>query len=198
MAKSKQSLFADLIARVQHCNLCPRMQHRKRVLGFANGNLHSPILFIAEAPGRLGADKFGIPLYGDQAGHNFEMLIASAGIKRESVFITNAILCNPRTLDGNNDSPALSEIRNCSQYLEETLEIIKPKYIVPLGAVALASLNAIKPHQIRLSESVGKVFSWNGYKIYPLFHPGPRVFIHRAKAQQLEDYRALARLVDKS
>lgn len=197
MVKSKQYLFADLIARVQHCNLCSRMQHRKRVLGFANGTLDSPVLFIAEAPGRLGADKFGIPLYGDQAGHNFEMLIASAGIKRESIFITNAVLCNPRTPDGNNDSPTSAEIRNCSQYLREALEIIKPKYVVTLGAIALASLNAIKPHQIKLSEGVGELFSWNGFQVYPLFHPGPRAFIWRTKTQQVEDYRTLANLLGK-
>ena len=197
MAESKQSLFADLVARVQHCNLCPRMQHRKKVLGSSNGNLDSSLLFIAEAPGRLGADKFGIPLYGDQTGRNFEKLIAGAGLNRGAIFITNAVLCNPRTPDGNNDSPTLLEIRNCSQYLKEMLEIIKPEYVVPLGAAALASLNAIKPHQIKLSEGVGKVFLWNGYTLYPLFHPGPRAFIRRTKAQQVEDYRALASLLDK-
>ena len=197
MAKSKQSLFADLIARVQYCNLCPRMQHRKKVLGSLNGSLDSRVVFIAEAPGRLGADKFGIPLCGDQTGRNFEMLIASAGIKRESIFITNAVLCNPRTPAGNNDSPTLLEICNCSQYLKETLEIINPKYVVPLGAAALSSLNAIKPHQIKLSEGVGKLFSWNGYQVYPLFHPGPRAFIGRTKTQQVEDYIALAHEVDK-
>ncbi len=192
MAESKQSLFADLVARVQHCYLCPRMQHRKKVLGSSNGNLDSPLLFIAEAPGRLGADKFSIPLYGDQTGRNFEMLIASAGIKRESIFITNAVLCNPRTPDGNNDSPTPTEIHNCSIYLKETLEIIKPKYVVPLGAAALASLSVINPHKIKLSEGVGKLFSWNGYQVYPLFHPGPRAFIRRTKIQQVEDYATLA------
>lgn len=198
MVKSKQSLFADLVARVEHCNLCSRMQHRRKVLGFPNGSLNSSVLFIAEAPGRLGADKFGIPLYGDQTGRNFEMLIASAGLDRESIFITNAVLCNPRTTDGNNDSPTLTEIRNCSRYLKETLEIIKPKYVITLGAVALTVLNAIKPHQIKLSEGVGKLFSWDGYQVYPLFHPGPRAFIRRTKAQQLEDYRTLAGLWGKT
>lgn len=194
MARSKQSLFADLIARVQHCALCSRMQHRRKVLGPQNGDIDSPLVFIAEAPGRLGADKFGIPLYGDQTGRNFEMLIASAGINRESVFITNAVLCNPRTPDGKNDSPTIAEIRNCSIYLKETLEIIKPKLVVPLGMAALAALNIINPHQIRLSEGVGKLFSWNGYRVYPLFHPGPRAFIWRTKTQQMEDYRTVAKL----
>ena len=195
--KSKQLQFTDLVERVQSCSLCPRMAQRTRVLGPPNGNLDSSVVFIAEAPGRLGADKFGIPLFGDQAGRNFEMLIASTGLNRGSIFITNAVLCNPRTPGGNNDSPTMPEIRNCSQYLSETLDIIKPKYIVPLGAVALASLNAIKPHQIKLSEGVGKLYSWNGYQVYPLFHPGPRAFIWRPKYRQEEDYLALANLLGK-
>lgn len=195
MAKSKQSLFADLIARVQRCNLCPRMQHRKKVLGSPNGSLDSPVFFIAEAPGRLGADKFGIPLYGDQTGRNFEMLIASAGLDRESIFITNAVLCNPRTTDGNNDSPTKPEIRNCSIYLKETLDIIKPKYVAPLGKVALTALKMIHPIAIELSESVGQLFSWNDYQLYPLFHPGPRAFIWRGKAEQRRDYISLAKLL---
>lgn len=197
MTKSKQSLFADLVAQVQHCNLCPRMQSRTKVLGPSNGNLNSPIVFIAEAPGRLGADKFGVPLYGDQTGDNFEMLIEAAGFNRESIFITNAVLCNPRTPKGNNTSPIRLEIHTCSRYLREILAIVKPKYIVPLGAVALASLNVIQPHQIRLSEDVGKLFSWDGYQVYPLYHPGPRAFIRRTKIQQVEDYRALASFLGK-
>lgn len=161
------------------------------MLGPLNGDLNSPVVFIAEAPGRLGADKFGIPLYGDQTGHNFEMLLAAAGLKRGSIFITNALLCNPRTLRGNNDSPTLTEIRNCSRYLREILEIVKPKYVVPLGRVALASLSAIEPHRIKLSEDVRKVFQWHGYLVYPLYHPGPRTFIQRTKAQQAADYTIL-------
>lgn len=197
MKKSKQSQFADLVARVQRCDLCPRMQDRRKVLGPSNGNLDSPIVFIAEAPGRLGADKFGVPLHGDQTGRNFELLIASAGLGRDSIFVTNAVLCNPRTPFGNNDSPSLTEIRNCSRYLTEILQIVKPRYIVPLGRVALASLNAIEPHGISLLQGVGKEFPWRGYLVYPLFHPSPRAFVHRTRDQQIEDYKNLDRLPSK-
>lgn len=193
--KSQQSLFTELIVRVQNCNLCRRMRHRRRVLGPSNGSISSPIVFIAEAPGRLGADKFGTPLYGDQTGRNFQELISKVGINRKFIFVTNAVLCNPRTPAGNNDSPTPAEIRNCSQHMKETLEIIKPKYVVTLGAAALASLNAIEPHYIKLTEGVGELFSWNGYQVYLLFHPGPRAFIKRPKAEQLQDYENLARLL---
>lgn len=195
MKRSKQLLFSDLVSRVQRCNLCPRMQKSRKVLSRANGNLDSTVVFIAEAPGRLGADKFGTPLYGDQSGRNFEQLIASAGLKRELIFITNAVLCNPRSADGNNDSPTLTEIRNCSRFLKETLEIVKPKYIAPLGATALVALNTVEPHRIKLSEGVEKVFQWYGYLVYPLYHPGPRAFVWRAKDQQGKDYQQLAYLL---
>ena len=195
--KSKQLLFADLVAHALVCSLCLRMSQRRRVLGPSNGNLDSPVVFIAEAPGRLGADKFGIPLYGDQTGRNFEWLISGAGISREAVFITNAVLCNPRTTHGNNDSPTISEIRNCSVHLIEALGIVRPQCVVPLGTVALRALNIIEPLEIKLTEGVGKLFSWAGYQVYPLFHPSPRAFARRSKNQQLEDYRALAELLKK-
>jgi len=193
--KSKQLQFADLVGRVQGCSLCPRMTQRRRVLGPPNGNLDSPVVFIAEAPGRLGADKFGIPLFGDQTGRNFEWLIANAGISREVIFITNAVLCNPRAAGGKNDSPTMTEVRNCSIHLKGTLEIVGPKYIVPLGSVALASLNVIESHNIKLSQGVGKLFPWSRYLVFPLFHPGPRAFIWRPKTQQVVDYEVVRHLM---
>jgi DNA polymerase len=72
------------------------MCNRRKVLSANNGNLNSKVVFIAEAPGRLGAECTGIPLYGDKTGENFEMLLGNIGWKREDVFITNSILCNPQ------------------------------------------------------------------------------------------------------
>src|SRR4030042_6887023 len=120
VSDSKQLQFDNLVERVAHCSLCPRMLSRTKVLTSLNGSLDSQIIFVAEAPGRLGADKYGLPLHGDQTGRNFEMFLNHSGFYRDSVFITNAVLCNPRSIDGNNDSPTISEIRNCSSFLDET------------------------------------------------------------------------------
>lgn len=195
MEGSKQQLYADLVTRVADCDLCLRMRDRRKVLGPSNGDLDSPVVFIAEAPGRLGADKYGVPLHGDQAGRNFDMLMASAGLHRESVFITNAVLCNPRDIRGNNARPSVTEVRNCSRHLREVLDITKPKCVVPLGSVALSSLDAIEPHGVELSRGIGKAFLWNASIVFPLFHPGPRALVHRRKMQQTEDFRSLAELL---
>jgi uracil-DNA glycosylase family 4 len=119
----------------------------------------------------------------------------AAGLTRQSVFITNSILCNPRGQQGNNGTPSSSEIRMCARYLEETLEIVSPIYIVPLGVTALMALNIIEPHGIKLSDGVGKLFEWKNYQIYPLFHPGPRALIHRTRTQQMEDYAEFGKLL---
>jgi uracil-DNA glycosylase len=56
------------------CPNCPRMKDCQPVLRMKESDLNKPIMFIAEAPDRLGAEISRIPLYGDQTGDNFEEL----------------------------------------------------------------------------------------------------------------------------
>lgn len=193
---TKLTRFKDLVQSIQNCNLCPRMQCRRKVFSEANGNLNSRVLFIAEAPGRLGADKTGIPLYGDKTGDNFEILLGNIGWKREDIFITNAILCNPREENGNNATPNRGEITNCLPYIEMTLELLQPEVVVTLGAIALRTLNGISPHGLTLKNNVGQSTPWESKLLVPLYHPGPRAIVHRALSKQRSDFMQLAKLVD--
>ncbi len=93
------------------------MLNKPKILTNNNGNIYSYTLFVGEAPGRLGADRTGVPFLGDRTGYNFQNLLNNAGIKREDIFITNALLCNPKN-GNNNDTPVIDEIRNCSLYLK--------------------------------------------------------------------------------
>ena len=65
---SKRARFEDLGDTVQQCTLCPRLCGRTKVLSDANGDLESTVLFVAEAPGRLGAEVTGVPLRGTGPG----------------------------------------------------------------------------------------------------------------------------------
>src|SRR5579872_1859340 len=102
--------FDDLVADVQACRVCPRMCNSRRVLSRSAGPLNAVIMFIGEAPGRLGADESGLPFHGDKAGHNFEALLRHVGLSRYDVFVTNAVLCNPRDTAGNNAPPSRQEL----------------------------------------------------------------------------------------
>ena len=192
-------LFASLVRDVQSCRACPRMGGRRRVLSPANGPLTACVLFIAEAPGRLGGDKGGVPLTGDASGRNFTRYLTSAGWERSEVFVTNAALCNPRTPRGTNAPPSPQELRNCSCHLRRTLEIVRPAVIATLGTKALAALSLITPHSLNLREHAAQPQSWNGSTLFPLYHPSPQVVISptgRGHEAQEADYRALRLLLE--
>ncbi len=192
----KQStLFRRLEAEAAACLICERMQERKAVLSQRNGSLNPKILFIAEAPGRNGADRTRIPFHGDASGATFEKLLASIHLTRADIFITNTVLCSPRKPSGANDKPTRAEIRNCSDFLHRTIELLNPPIVATLGAVALDALKLIAPHEYRLKTSAAQVFDWNGRRLVPLYHPSPQVLITaRPLAQQMEDFKVLFRV----
>jgi len=171
------------------------MWGRPKVLSESNGNPESRVLFIGEAPGRLGADRTGIPLSGDKSGQNFDMLLRNIGWTRNDIFITNAVLCNPRSKKGNNEPPSDEEIANCSAFLQMTLELIAPDVVVTLGTVPLKAIAHIQPHAYELSKTVRRLVPWDGRWLMPMYHPGQRAMVHRSLASQRADYFQLSKLV---
>ena len=191
----KQSaLFSKVEAEAAVCSKCERMCDRQAVLSKLNGSLTPKIMFVAEAPGRNGADRTRIPFYGDASGETFEKLMASIKLSREEIFITNTVLCSPRKPSGANDKPTKTEIRNCSDFLRRTIEVINPPIIATLGAVALDALKLIAPHEFTLKESAAKILNWNGRQLVPLYHPSPQVLITaRRLSEQLQDFEVVGR-----
>jgi uracil-DNA glycosylase family 4 len=187
--------FDRLVEAVRLCRRCPAMEGRRRVLGRANGRLDGRVLFVAEAPGRLGGDRTGEPLTADQTGRNFARLLGAAGLRRDEVFVTNALLCNPRTRRGLNRAPRSAELSACREHLRRTLELVPAPLVVSLGAVALRQLGAIRPHGLSLRADVGRVVPWGDRRLVPLYHPGPRAQIHRPFARQQDDFRALSTIL---
>jgi len=168
------------------------MEGRRRVLGAGNGPLQAHALFLAEAPGRLGGDRTGRPLTSDQTGRNFARLLDGIGWRREDVFVSNAVLCNPRDAAGRNAPPSAREIRHCSAHLRDLLTVLDPPLVVTLGRVALSALALLAPHDIDLRRDVATAQAWNGRTLVPLYHPGPRAQLHRTFAQQLDDFVQLS------
>lgn len=168
------------------------MLNSTRVLGPGSGSINAPVMFVGEAPGRLGADASELPFHGDRAGHNFEELLDQVGLSRYDAFVTNAILCNPRDKHGNNATPDATEIQNCSEFLREQVALINPKIVVTLGAVSLRSAEMVATHSLALRSAVRTASDWFGRLLIPLYHPGQRAMIHRSFANQLSDYQFVA------
>jgi DNA polymerase len=190
----RQEQFDALVAEAAACRRCPAMCGRSAVLSERNGRTGARVMFVGEAPGRQGGDRTRVPFSGDQSGRNFTRYLASIGLGREEVFITNAALCNPRTETGANRKPSREEVSNCSEFLRRQVETVAPAVVVTLGAVSLAALRAVEYHPLTLKENVGQIESWNGRLLVPLYHPSPQVLAsHRREPQQLEDYQSVAR-----
>jgi len=193
-ANPLRASFIALAAEAAACRLCPALCERRAVLSERNGNLKPRALFIAEAPGRQGGDRTRVPLSGDQSGRNFARFISSINLERDRIFITNAVLCNPRKPSGANRKPTTAEVLNCSAFLRRQIEVLDPPVVVTLGAVSLAALRRVEYHELSLKENAGQVHEWNGRLLVPVYHPSPQVLAsHRREAAQLRDYQAIAR-----
>ena len=190
--------FAKLVAEAAACVRCPAMCDRAAVLSKLNGNVDARVMFVGEAPGRKGADRTRVPFSGDQSGKNFDRFLASVGLTRAEIFVTSAALCNPRSTTGANRRPTSTELRNCSKFLQRTIELIDPRVIVTLGGVALEALKAIEVHSFTLRDDAAKLRQWNGRTLIPLYHPSPQVLItSRDERAQRRDYKVVARILNK-
>jgi len=186
--------FAALCAEAAACTLCPRMAGRRRVLSDACGPVPARLMLVGEAPGRRGADRTGVPFSGDASGRALSDLLQGAGMLRDAIFLTNAVLCNPRDAAGRNACPNRDELANCAGFLARQIALVNPKVVAPLGAVALAALDRLSPHGLTLADA-GRPVPWHGRVLFPLYHPSPRARGHRALRRQRADFSRLAGLV---
>jgi uracil-DNA glycosylase family 4 len=190
----RRARFATLTAEAANCTRCAAMCGRSAVLSELNGSVKSRIMFIGEAPGRKGADQTRVPFSGDQSGKNLDRFLASINLRRQDIFITSAALCNPRTESGANRKPSKTELKNCSEFLRRTFELVDPAVVITLGSVALEAISAIQPHGLILKESAAKIHRWNSRVLVPIYHPSPQVLAsHRREPEQLQDYKVIAR-----
>ena len=193
---SKSNAFDSLCAAAAACRTCTELADKAAVLSELNGNLNPKVMFIGEAPGRVGADRTRRPFYGDKSGDNLQTLLNSIGLTRDEIFITSAVLCSPRSATDANRKPTRSEIKNCSSFLVRTFELIDPPIVATLGSVALDGIKTIEPHLLSLKLNAGQVVDWYGRKLIPLYHPSPQVIAaHRGLGLQLQHFQTLGTLL---
>lgn len=193
---SKTDEYNQLCTEAQSCRICPDLADKTAVLSLLNGSLNPKVMFIGEAPGRVGADRTRRPFYGDKSGDNFQKLLDSIGLSRDEIFITSAVLCSPRSATDANRKPTRPEIKNCASHLKRTFELIDPVIVATLGSVALDGIKAIEPHQATLKLNAGEVVDWHGRKLIPLYHPSPQVIAaQRGLGLQLRHFQTLGKLL---
>jgi DNA polymerase len=157
---------------------------------FSQGNNNAQIMFIGEAPG-ADEDRLGAPFVG-RCGKLLDKMFDAIKIKREDCFITNVLPWRPP----GNRAPTDEEIAICLPFLIRQIELIKPKYIVLLGGIALKS---VMETDDTISRARGK---WMEYSIsddckanvVATYHPS---YLLRSTSQKSKVWIDLLRLKNK-
>ncbi|MBE7707802.1 MAG: uracil-DNA glycosylase [Cyanobacteria bacterium SIG27] len=145
------------------CRKCHLANSRTNVV-FSDGIPNSKLMLIGEAPG-YWEDMKGLPFVG-RAGQLLDRIFESVGLSRQKhVYICNTIKCRPPE----NRNPLPEEKNACREFLDQQLEILKPRIILICGSVAL---NSMLPNERGITSARGKWFNgpYNS-KMMPIFHP---------------------------
>lgn len=174
---TKEKKIKELCSDIQLCHKCERLTQSRNKIVNGYGDLNAQVIFIGEAPGRLGADITGIPFTRDKSGKILQRMLHMIGMKEsheesdspvlKNAYITNIIRCNPRNADNNNGTPDHIEISNCASYLEQEIKIINPFMLVPLGLTA----SKVFLGNSFTGKCFGYIFSDGNRCLFPLWHP---------------------------
>ena len=179
-----QAELEQVAEQVSVCTDCKLHLSRKLAVP-GEGPANAELLFIGEGPG-FHENEQGRPFVG-AAGSFLEELLASIGMKREQVFITNIIKCRP---PGNRD-PQPPEIEACSGYLERQIRAINPKVIVTLGRF---SMSRFIPNG-RISALHGRAQRVGGRTVVAMYHPAAALHQPSLRRTIEQDFARLPALI---
>lgn len=174
----------DIAAQIKACHKCPLFEHAKNAVP-GEGSPNAQILILGEAPG-ANEDIQGMPFVG-RAGQILNELLASAGIKREDVFITNVVKHRP---PGNRD-PAPEEVAACRPFLEEQIMCIDPEIIVALGNHALEFITGSAGISGMRGKLLHKDITGKSRKVIPTFHPAALIYNNSLRKAAEEDFKMI-------
>lgn len=166
--------------------VCPELAAGATQLVMGDGSPAADIVFIGEAPGRQ-EDEQGLPFVG-ASGRFLNEMLASAGMNREDVYITNIVKYRPP----NNRDPEPEEKRAFWPYLMRQLEIIQPKVVITLGR---HSGECFIP-DLRISRDHGhaRTVKYHEYEflVIPLYHPAAALYNGSMRQTLIDDFLTAA------
>jgi DNA polymerase len=138
---------------VGHCTACELYKGATQAV-FGEGLARSEVMLVGEQPGDR-EDRDGHPFVGP-AGRMLDKALEEAGVDRRLVYVTNAVKHFRYEQRGKrriHQRPSAEHIRACRPWLDAELEVVRPRVLVCLGAVAAQSLLGSK---VRVTRDRGK------------------------------------------
>jgi uracil-DNA glycosylase len=164
-----ESGLETLAEAVRSCVACADLAACRHAAVPGHGPASARLMLVGTAPGRLGADRTGLPFMGDASGRR---LTAALGSRRPDVYISNVVKCAPKRCDVKgrrgfrepqseppydhgrcrltdarcravNRDPSAEELARCRPFLERELKLVNPVGVVALGRLAEQVLQEI-------------------------------------------------------
>ncbi|OBK53444.1 uracil-DNA glycosylase family protein [Mycobacterium kubicae] len=125
---------------IKTCRRCEGMNRPRETESAPGwGNLDSPVAIVGQSLCEQCMEPQE-PFY-EGSGSLLNRSFARVPIKKDRLFITNAVHCHPPK----NRESYTHEIANCSSYLYRELEIVRPSLVIGLGDDASRVLSFIYP-----------------------------------------------------
>jgi DNA polymerase len=146
------------------CTLC----HSRSQIVIDRGDPQAPIMLISERPGD-NEDLVGKPFVG-RAGDLLDKMLAAIELdSNKDVLIANVTKCKPEA----DRAPSRPEVEACMPFLEKQIELMGPRVIVILGAVALKWFDPSRS-DIKMEDEAGNFFElpqFPGIQFVVLYNP---------------------------
>src|SRR6266446_4205869 len=141
---SRQQLLQRHVTQLLQCRRCPRMQSTP----VSGGAIMSDIMVVGQAPGprepvlqRPFAHTAGKTLFrwfDEFCGMDEKMM-------RSRIYFAAVCRCFPGKAAGGTDRiPNPQEIRNCSSWMNDEFEILRPRLVIPVGRLGIAQFVAFE------------------------------------------------------
>jgi uracil-DNA glycosylase len=151
-----------------NCQKCPRGKARNHTV-IDRGNPDSKLLIVSERPGD-NEDVMGQAFVG-RSGELLDKIMASIGLDtNRDLLIVNVVKCKAEI----DRAPSAQEVEACFPYLRRQIELMRPKVILLLGAVALKYLVKDRGDEFSMEKEAGKLFTAPDYPdihFMVLYHP---------------------------
>lgn len=167
---------------------------------FGEGPLDAALVIVGEQPGDQ-EDLAGRPFVGP-AGQLLDHALEEARIDRASIYVTNAVKHFKHERRGKrriHQTPDTPEIKACRWWLDQELDLVRPRVLVAMGATAA---RAILGKAVTISRTRGAPIALeNGIEAWVTVHPSflLRVPDEARKAEErarfVEDLRGIGERV---
>jgi uracil-DNA glycosylase family protein len=156
-------------ATLAQCRRCELWRHASAAVD-GSGPQRASLMLVGEQPNDQ-EDRLGVAFAG-ACGKLLERALAAAGLRRDEVYLTNAVKHFKWEARGKrrlHKGPTQDEIEACGHWLRQELAAVRPKVVVALGATALKALSGDRHASVGAARQ--RPFEHGGRWIVAAYHP---------------------------